>query len=55
MITLDPLSGPVDIFRCLFELEGPAREAPLALAVTDASTPDANPLEPFPLLTFRLE
>jgi cysteine-rich repeat protein len=55
IVSITGFSGPLDLFRCRFTLDGEVPNAGFSLRVVDASTPSTDPLEPRPQVGYRLE
>lgn len=55
MLGLTGFSGPLDLFRCDFELPADRSDARFAIYVTDGTDADCQTLDPPPLIGYRLE
>jgi len=55
MISLLGFSGPLDLFRCAFEMPEDRGGMGFTIETIDASSPDLTPISPMPLLGYRME
>ena len=55
IINVQPFTGPLDLFRCRFELPQERTGVHFAIRIEDATDEDFEALEPPPLLGYRLE
>ncbi len=55
MISAYGFAGPIDLFRCAFELPQDRHDARFEIRTVDAADPDFNNVAPQPLLGYRLE